>query len=331
MKKSLLWTIILVVILIIVSLFFYFSFTGTKIQGLVINSIEQKPMSGVSIRINDKYYYTDNEGRFVAYKPIFKPVELIIEKSGFKTVIKDINQKGFGSVTNVEVMLEPLTFNNILDYTSKDLTSYLSYNFRYTWKTSIGEEAEKTSYMLYSLSKDGVLRFKYAEDDKLGNTIVEREIIHTKDTIYYRDNQNKDWIKTKEEDVSIVKLQEPLDIIQIFRDPNEPASFITGSSSITLYESSNGSLYTEDELAEKNINKEDKDLNKIQTKPFIAKWNILGGKKEIIFYLDSKTYALLKADLYEESPDNNGNITKQKLSFTITGINKDIKIELPKI
>jgi len=288
-------------------------------------------MADVSIRINDKYYYTDNEGRFVAYKPIFKPVELIIEKSGFKPVIKKINQKGIGSVTNVEIMLEPLTFSNILDYTSKDLTSYFSYNFRYTWKTAIGKEEEKTSYMLYSLSKDGILRFKYAEDDRLGNTVVEREIIHTKNTIYYRDDQNKNWIKTKEEDVSIVKLQEPLDILQIFRDPNEPASFVAGSAPITLYESINGSLYTEDELAERNMSKDDKELIAIQTKPFTAKWNILGGKKEITFYLDSRTYALLRADLYEESPDENGEIIKQKLSFTITGINKDINIELPQV
>ena len=93
MNKTLTWTIILVIILIVISFFFYYSFTGTKIQGLVINSIEQKPISGVSIRINDKYYYTDDEGRFTAYKPIFKPVELIIEKSGFKTVIKKINTK----------------------------------------------------------------------------------------------------------------------------------------------------------------------------------------------------------------------------------------------
>jgi hypothetical protein len=331
MNKTLTWTIILVIILIVISFFFYYSFTGTKIQGLVINSIEQKPISGVSIRINDKYYYTDDEGRFTAYKPIFKPVELIIEKSGFKTVIKKINTKGFSSVNNLEILLEPLTFSNILDYTSKDLTSYLSYNFRYTWKTAIDEKYEKTTYMLYSLNKDGVLRFKYTEDDRFGNTIIEREIIHAIDTIFYRDNQNPNWIKTREEEVSIVKLQEPLDIIQIFRDPNEPASFVAGSTPITLYESINGSLYTEYELAERNISKDNKELIAIQTKPFTAKWNILGGKKEITFYLDSNTYTLIRADLYEESPDESGKIKKQNLSFTITNINKDIKIELPEV
>jgi len=331
MRRPLFWIVTLGIILVIIVLFFYFSFTGIKVQGIVIDSIEQKPITNVSVRINGKYYYTDNEGRFIAYKPIFKPAELIIEKSGFKPEIKKITAKGVSSVNNLEVLLDPLTYKNILDYTSKDLASYLSYNFRYTWITAIGEKEEKTSYMLYQLSKDGVLRFKYAEDDRFGNTTIEREIIQTKETIYYRDNINPNWIKTKEENISIVKLQEPLDIIQIFRDPNEPASFVAGSSPVIMYEVDGGNLFKEDELTEHNINKDEKKLTQIETRLFTAKWNILGGKKEIIFYLNSDTYTLLRADLYEESPDNSGKIMKQELSFAVTGVNKDFRIELPKI
>lgn len=330
MKRPLVWAVILGIILIIVVFFFYFSFTGIKVQGLVIDSIEQKPIVNVSVRINGKYYYTDSEGRFTAYKPIFKPVELIIEKSGFKPEVKKITQKGLSSISNVEILLDPLTYKNILDYTSKDLASYLSYNFRYTWTTAIGEKEEKTSYLLYRLSKDGILRFKYVEDDRFGNTILEREIIQANGTLYYRDNMNPNWIKAKEEDISIVKLQEPLDIIQLFRDPNEPASFVDGSS-VSLYETNDGILLIENELTQQNINKEDENLIQIRAKTFTAKWNILGGKKEIIFYLDSENYSLLRADLYEESSDDNGKIIKQKLSFAITGINKDLNIEIPQI
>jgi hypothetical protein len=329
MKKPLYWIIILVVVLILAIFFFYFSFTGVKVQGLVIDLVNQKPIENATVRINNKYYYTNNEGHFVAYKPVFKEVSIVIEKNGYKPERRKILSKGFSSVNSVEVLMSPLDYKNILDYTSKDLASYSSYNFRYTWRTSPDEKEGKTSYMLYQLSKDGVLRFKYVEDDAFGNTILEREIIQAKDTVYYRDSLNPKWIKAKQEEISVAKLQEPLDIIQLFRDPQEPASFVA-SAPISLY-ASNGNLITEEALLEKNLNKDSEGIKKVEVRPFSAKWNVVGGKKEAVFYLDANTYNLLRADMYEESPGENGFTVKQELIFSITNINEDFKIELPEI
>lgn len=329
MKRLYYWIIGLAVILLLVIFLFYYSFTGVKVQGLVIDSFDQKPIVNATVRINDKYYYTNNEGRFIAYKPAFKEITIAIEKNNYKPEIREIRSKGISSINSIEVLMFPLNYNNILDYTSKDLTTYLSYNFRYTWKTFSQEKVEKVSYMLYQISKNGVLRFKYVEDDEYGNTLLEREIIQTKDTVYYRDKMNSNWIKAKQDEISVFKLQEPLDIIQLFRDSQEPASFVS-ESPISLY-LSNGNLVIGENLPDENLKKDSKEVNKIEVMPFRAKWNIISGKKEVVFYLDSETYNLLRADLYEESPGESGVIIKQELTFTITDINKDFNIELPEI
>ena len=328
MKRPLLFILILILLLGILSIF-YVLYTGS-IQGIVLDSIENKPISNASVKIDGKHYSTDKNGYFKAYKPVFKSINIEIEKDGFKTYSKEIPFKGITKSINLKVLLEPLTYKNIIDYAGKDLSSYNSYIFRYKWRIKIDEPDEKTTYMLYQISQDGTLRFKYVEDDKSGNTISEREIIHSNDTIFYKDRLNPDWIKVKEGSISLAKLQEPLDIIQLFKDSEEPISFLS-ENIVSLYEDQKNNLMLKEELGNLDINEIEKNTTIHKTKLFIAKWNLLGGKKEIKYYLDSKNYFLLRADLYEESSDESGKLIKQELNLYITNINKNIIIEIPKI
>jgi hypothetical protein len=327
MKRPLLLILILVVLLIVVC-FFYIVYTG-KIQGIVKDSIENKPILNASIKIDGKLYSTDKNGQFTIYKPVFRSVKIEIEKSGFKTYAKEIPFKGLTKSINLEVLLEPLIYKNIIEYASKDIASYESYIFRYKWKIRINEPDEKTTYMIYQLSKDGILRFKFVEDNKIGNTISEREIIRTQDTIYYKDKFNQTWIKAKEESIPL-KLQEPLDILQLFKDSEDPVSFVYDNM-VSLYKDQANNLLLKDELSDLASKDIDKSTKLIQTRLFIAKWNVIDGRKEIKFYLDSKDYSLLRAELDEESSDESGKLLKQNLVFYITNINQDIKIEIPKI
>ena len=116
----------------------------------------------------------------------------------------------------------------------------------------------------------------------------------------------------------------------MFKDTEEPVSFVYDNI-VSLYQDQTNNLLLKGELGDLNNKDLEKTTKLIQAKLFVAKWNVLDGKKEIRFYLDSKDYSLLRAELDEQSSDESGKLLKQNLIFYITNINQDIKIEIPKI
>jgi hypothetical protein len=337
MKKPVLLTIILTFFLLVVVIVWYLFATGLGIDGIVLDSIEKKPISQATIKINQNSYFSDKDGNFSAHVPISPPSQLIIEKNGYKSFTKTIDYKGLQGSRKYEIYLEPLTFANLLTSARNDLLHYESFTFRYNWKNRIGESDQTTDYMIYEINQQKILHYKYLQDDRLGNTITEREIIKNKEDIFYKNNTNPAWIKINENQISVSKIQEPYDILQILQDETEPDSFIYDGTD-TLYLDPNGKVLTKDELPLSSKDSQGKEIvyTNITVNLYTAKWNKKDGMREVKFFNDSKNFKLYKGTLYDESPEKLnleelGKTLKQTLSFTISNINQPIEIKIPEI
>jgi len=337
MKKPVVLTIILTVFLLVVGVIWYLFSTGLSIDGTILDSVEKKPLAQVTVKINKNSYFSNKDGKFEAKVPIAPPAKLIIEKNGYKSFVKAIDFKSLQANRKYEIFLEPLTFSTLLDTARKDLLSYTSYTFRYNWKNRIGEQDQTNSYMVYEVNPQSILHFKFLQDDRFGNMISSREIIKSKDQIYYKDAFSPAWMKINEKDISSSKLQEPYDILQILQDETEPTSFIYEGSDIIFFDSL-GKIMLKDELPINSKDSQGKEIiyPSINVNIYTAKWNRPEGIREVKFYLDNKSYRLYKGTLTDESPekiksDELGKIIKQNLSFTISNINTPIEIKIPEI
>jgi hypothetical protein len=337
MKKPVLLTILLTIFLLVVGTAWYLFATGLGINGIILDSIEKKPITQATIKINQYSYFSDKDGKFSAHVPISPPSQLIIEKNGYKSFSKVIDFKGLQASRKYEIYLEPLTFANLLNSARKDLLGYESFTFRYNWKNRIGESDQTTDYMIYEINPQKVLHFKYLQDDRLGNMVIEREIIKNKEDIYYKNNTNPAWMKVNETQISSSKLQEPYDILQIMQDETEPDSFIYDGTD-SLYIDPTGKVLTKEELPINSKDSQGKEIvyTNISVNLYTAKWTRKDGMREVKFYTDSKSFKLYKGVLYDESPEKLnseelGKTIKQNLSFTISNINKPIEIKIPEI
>jgi hypothetical protein len=330
MKKPIIAVLILVV-LILLSAGIFFFFTGLKIEGIVIDSVEKKPVVSATIKINGKIDHTDKDGYFKAYMPIYPPVSIGIEKNGYKKFYQDLDNQWFFSSKKYEILLEPLTYQSILDSSRKELSSYTTYSFRYSWFFRIGEKDENHNYMIYQLGKEGLLRFKFLQDDRFGKLISHREIIRTPDAIFYQDSETKQWIKIREEEITISKMQDPFDILQIFQDKEDgdPELFVFDGEN-TLFDKNIGILYSKIELADLDLDEIKKTYQEIPVKVFSARWTKTSSSKTVLFYLNNQ-YQLIRADLTQEAPDETGKIVKQSLTIHISSINADVPIQIPTI
>ncbi len=331
MKKSIIAGLILLILILLLAATFLF-YTGLKIEGTVIDSLEKKPVASATVKLNGKVdqtdKQTDKDGYFKAYMPIYPPVTIAIEKNGYKQFSQTLDKQWFLGAKKYEILLEPLSYQSILDSARKELSSYNTYSFRYSWFFRVGENDENHNYMIYQLGKEGLLRFKFLQDDRFGKLINSREIIRTPELIYYQDSESKQWIKIREEDITLSKMQDPFDILQIFQD-DAPELFVFDGEN-ALYDKNNGILFTKNDLSDTDLEQLKTEYKEIPVKVFSARWTETDSNKTILFYLNQE-YQLVRADLTEESPDETGKIVKQSLSVFVTSINADVPIQIPTI
>jgi hypothetical protein len=335
-KKPVLFIIFAIVLLLIISIFFYIS-TGMHIEATVYDSVEEKPLAQATVRIDEKSYFTDNQGYFQSNVPLFGSHKLVIEKNGYKTYSANLNFQTIQKSNNLIVTLEPITFANILHMAQKDLQSAKSYSFRSTWVNSQGEEEETVAYSLYEISSEGTMHFKWLQDDKTGSLIANREMIKTKEFLFYRDNVNTQWQKIDEEKIPPVKLQEPTDILNLFQGTEDPSSFLYDSLD-TLFEDPAGKLFLQNELPSQTTDEQGKEIKykEIKVLKYQASWNVLSGKRDIIFFVGEENLRLYKGILTDDSQSANtltdlGKMTKTILSFTLTKLNEEIQITIPEV
>ena len=335
-KKPALVIFFAVVVLLIISVYFYVS-TGLHIEATVFDSVEEKPLAQATVKIDEKSYFTDNQGYFQSNVPLFGSHKLVIEKNGYKTYSIDLTYQTIQKSNKLIVTLEPITFANILNMTQKDLQSAKSYSFRSTWVNNQGEEEETIAYSLYEISTEGNMHFKWLQDDKAGSLIATREMIKTKEFLFYRDNVNTQWQKIDEEKIPPVKLQEPTDILKLFQRTEEPSSFLYDGLD-TLFQDPEGKLYLQNELPSQTKDEQGKEIEfkDIKVLKYQASWNVLNGKRDIIFYVGEEDLRLYKGALTDYSQSaytltDLGKMTKTLLSFTLTKLNEEIQITIPKV
>ena len=182
--------------------------------------------------------------------------------------------------------------------------------------------------MIYQLGKEGLLRFKFLQDDRFGKLINSREIIRTPDVIFYQDSESNQWIKIREEEITLSKMQDPFDILQIFQD-EDPELFVFDGEN-TLYDKNDGVLHSKNDLSGADLEQIKNEYKAIPVKVFSARWTESNSNKAVLFYLNDQ-YQLIRADLSEEAPDETGKIVKQSLTLYITSINTDVPIQIPTI
>jgi|GEM_PF-1842659 len=335
-KKSVVLVSFGIILLIVIGVFFYIS-TGLQIEATVYDAVEKKPIAQASVKIDDKPYFTNTQGRFQSNVPLFGTHYVVVEKNGYKTFKKELNFQTVQKNRKFDVFLEPITFTNLLNIAQKELQSAKSYSFRSTWITNQDEEDETVAYTLYEISSQGVMHFKWLQDDKNGNLIATREMIKTSDFLYYRDNEHTEWQKIDEEKIPPVKLQEPADTLYLFQGTEEPSSFLYDGLD-TLFEDPSGKLYLSSELPSSSANEKgkEKDWKEVKVLRYQATWNILNGKRTILFYVGEENLRLYKALLTDnsqpaDSVDNNGKMIKNSLSFTLTKLNEEIVITTPEV
>ena len=335
-KKPALFIFFAVVVFLIIIAYFYVS-TGLHIEATVFDSVEEKPIAQATVKIDEKSYFTDNQGYFQSNVPLFGSHKLVIEKNGYKTYSVSLNYQTIQKNNKLIVTLEPITFANILKMAQKDLQSAKSYSFRSTWVNNQGEAGETIAYSLYEISTEGIMYFKWLQDDKTGSLIATREMIKTKEFLFYRDNVNTQWQKIDEEKIPPVKLKEPADILNLFQGTEEPSSFLYDGLD-TLFEDPSGKLYLQNELPSKMTDEQGKEIKfkEIKVLKYQASWNVLNGKRDIIFYVGEEDLRLYKGTLIDYSQSANtladlGKMTKNILSFTLTRLNEEIQITIPKV
>lgn len=333
-KRSVILIIFAVVFLLLVGLYFFIS-TGLHIETTIYDSIEKKPISQATVKIDERAFYTDNNGFIQANVPLFFKHKIVVEKNGYKAVKEELSFKAPQKNYQLNIFLEPITFMNILTMTQKDLQAAKSFSFRYTWINNQDEVDQTNTYSLYEISQDGVMHFKWLEDDKAGNLLANREIIKTGETLYYRDQTNTNWQKVDQKTIPSTKLQEPTDILALFIGIDEPSTFLYDGLD-TLFEDPSGKLYLQDEKPTpvKDDQGKETPYKEIKVLRYIANWNVLNGKREIVFYVDEESLRLYKGILVDEStqPVDIGEIAKlkkQTLSFTLSKLNESIDIALP--
>lgn len=335
-KKSVVLIVFAIVLFVIIGLYFYIS-TGLHIEATVYDSIEKKPLAQATVKIDEKSYFTNNEGYFQSNIPLFGSHKIVIEKNGFKTHSESLNFKAIQKSRKLIITLEPITFENILNMAQKELQSAKSFSFRSTWITNQGQEEETVSYSLYEISQDGTMHFKWLQDDKAGSLLATREMIKTETFLFYRDNINTQWQKIDEEKIPPVKLQEPADILNLFQGTDEPSSFLYDGLD-TLFEDPSGKLYLQSEVPSQTKDEQGNEitLKEIKVLRYQASWNVLSGKRDVMFYVGEENLRLYKGVLTDDSqPANNlaelGKMTKNILSFTLTKLNEEIIIPIPEV
>ncbi|MCE5223821.1 carboxypeptidase-like regulatory domain-containing protein [bacterium] len=335
-KKPLLFIIFGIVILLLISIYFYVS-TGLHIEATVYDSVEEKPLAQATVRIDEKSYFTDNQGYFQSNVPLFGSHKLVIEKNGYKTYSAILNYQTIQKSNKLIVTLEPITFANILRMAQKDLQSAKSYSFRSTWVSNQGEEEETVAYSLYEISSEGAMHFKWLQDDKAGSLIATREMIKTKEFLFYRDKENAQWQKIDEEKIPPVKLQEPTDILNLFQGTEDPSSFLYVSLD-TLFEDPAGRLFLQNELPSQTTDEQGEEIKykEIKVLKYQASWNVLSGKRDILLFVGEENLRLYKGILTDISQPANtltdsGKMTKTILSFTLTKLNEEIQITIPEV
>lgn len=333
-KRSLILIIFAVVFLLIIGLYFFIS-TGLHIETSVYDSIEKKPISQASVKIDDRAFYTDSNGFIQANVPLFFKHKIVVEKNGFKTVREELSFKAPQKSYQLNIFLEPITFMNILTMAQKELQQAKSFSFRSTWINNQDEEDQTVTYSLYEINQDGVMHFKWLEDDKTGNLLANREIIKTSEKLYYRDQTNNNWQNVDQKSIPSTKLQEPLDILNLFIGIDEPSTFLYDGLD-TLFEDPSGKIYLQEEKPA--ITKDDQGnelvFKEIKALRYVANWNLLSGKREIVFYVDEESLRLYKGILIDESMETVAlgeiaKIKKQTLSFTLAKLNEPVEIVLP--
>jgi hypothetical protein len=324
-KKIVLIVVCVVAFLLVLGVWFVYS-TGISVEGKIQDSITMKPVEGAKIRIGNSVLESNENGDFIAYTSILPKTSLIIEKNGYKPFEKKLTFSGIIDTKKYEIVMEPLSFVNILNNAQTDLSSYASYIFKSAWKQQIDTPQQTITYMKYLINKDGVVYFKILTDDKKGDALTSKEIITTGENIYYKTLKDDGWTSFNASQIRGSEMQEPGDIMFLFLGDGEPGEFREEEIE-TWYRKPDGSIIKNPEDVEGFI--------PFTVRVYKALWEKGKIEQEVVLYLDDM-YHLIAGELEIIAPqglntENPGKMNKQTIEFSLTNINEPVEIEVPEL
>ena len=326
MKKKILLVVVFILALILVVLAWFLYSTGVSIEGKIQNSITMDPVSGAVVRIGNNTYKTDDQGIFTAYTSVFPKSSIIIEKEGYKPFEKKITFSGILDKKEYDIVLEPLSFVNILNNAQTNLGSYSSYIFKSSWKQQIDTPQQTITYMKFLRNHDGVVYFKILTDDKKGDAVSSKEIITTGEKIYYKTLKDKNWTSFSASQIRGTEMQKPEDILFLFLGDSNPGEFQEEETE-TWFLHDDGSISSEP--------KEGEEVKPYALHVFKASWAKGKTEQYVFLYLNQdyhvvsgKLQIIAPEGLYTEKP---GRMNKQEIQFSIENINKSVVINIPEI
>jgi hypothetical protein len=327
MKKKILFILLGIFIIAVVLIWFLFA-SGIHVHGTIEDATTQKPIPNVTVTLGKQTIHSDMNGIFDAYTSMMPKQIITFSKEGYKPLSKRVSFSSMVETKEYKIVLEPLSYMNIIHSATEDIQKYSSFIFQSSWQQYIDMPDQEITYTKYMVDSQGVIYCKMLTDDNKGNAVSEKEIVIAKQKIYYKTLKDADWVSFDASEIRGTELQKPQDLLILFNASMEDPSEFREEGLVTWYINEDGSITNEP------VNNENPQPYLLRK--FVANWPKGKTEQSAILYLTEEDYNLVAGELHITAPigldeDKPGRMNQQIITFKMSRINQPVDIGIPSI
>ncbi len=326
MKKKALLILLGILIIGVVLVWFLFS-TGVHVSGTVEDALTQKPVANATITLGENTTTTDENGIFEIHTSMVPKQSIFVSKQGYKPLSKSTSFSKFIEKKEYKIVLEPLSYVNIIHTATEELQHLQSFLFQSSWQQYINMPDQEITYTKYMLGSNGDIYCKMLTDDNTGTAVSEKEIIISNQKIYYKTLMDEDWISFDASQIRGTELQKPQDLLILFNASMEEPSEFREEGMVNWYIQEDGSL-SQEPNTENPI--------PYPLRKFVASWPKGKTEQNAILYLTEDEYDLVAGEFHIIAPigldeANPGRMNEQRITFKISLMNQAVVIDIPTV
>jgi hypothetical protein len=327
MKKKVLLILLGILIIGIILVWFLFA-TGVHVSGTVEDALTQKPVSNATIKLGENTTTTDENGIFEIYTSMVPKQSISVSKQGYKPLTKPTSFSRLMEKKEYKIVLEPLSYVNIINTATKELQHCQSFLFQSSWQQYINMPDQEITYTKYMLNPKGDIYCKMLTDDNTGKAVSEKEIIISQQKIYYKTLMDEDWVSFDASQIRGTELQKPQDLLILFNTSMEEPSEFREEALVNWYIHEDGSISQE---PPNNASPIPYPLRK-----FVASWPKGKTEQNAVLYLTEDKYDLVAGEFHIIAPigldeTKPGRMNEQIITFKISLVNQPIIIDIPTV
>ncbi|MDD4614694.1 MAG: hypothetical protein PHI40_04710, partial [Caldisericia bacterium] len=314
MKKKVLFFLVGFFVVAVILVWFLFA-TGVHVYGTIEDALTQKPISNVSVVLGKQTLFSDDKGKFNAYTSLMPKQIISFTKEGYKPLTKPVSFSRIIESKEYKIVLEPLSYVNIINSITEDLQTYSSFVFQSSWQQYINMPDQEITYTKYVLDPQGVVYCKMLTDDNKGKAVSEKEIIIAPQKIYYKTLRDEDWVSFDASEIRGTELQKPQDLLILFNASMEDPSEFREEELVNWYINEDGSISKEP------LNNQEPQVYPLRK--FVATWPTGKTEQSAILYLTEQGYDLVAGELHITAPigldeDKPGRMNEQIITFKLS-------------